>query len=368
VDDDRELLEMMRTVLERGAVHEVLIAADAEEGLAKAMTDKPEVAIVDIMMPRVDGYEMIRRLRADPTTTSIPIIVLTARGQSVDRQAALDAGAAEFLPKPVTAPELMEAIEAVLGGSTDTGAGTGITSVALLSLRGGVGATTLASNLAATLLESVGESVCLVDLSPSSGHVALQLGLRPDPNWSSLLETDSLDADTVASLLIRHASGLRILASPPIPVVGPGLARRIVVELMGFLTEWYAAIIVDTPSMLNDMAIATLDAVTQIFLMVTPEPSAVQTAVGALRALDRWSEKVQVVLNHPRPDEQWPVSAVQRLLRHTPIGTVPFDRDQAEALKTGVPLALRHPEGPLAQAVQRIVSEAIRLEGDADLT
>jgi pilus assembly protein CpaE len=368
VDDDRELLEMMRIVLERAEVHEALLAADAEEGLAIAVADKPEVAIVDIMMPRVDGYEMIRRLRAHPATASIPIIVLTARGQSVDREAALDAGAAEFLPKPATASELLAAIEAVLGGSTETGRGFDVTSVALLSLRGGVGVTTLASNLAATLLESTGESVCLLDLSPSSGHVALQLGLRPDPNWSGLLAKDSLDADIVGRLLIRHASGLWILASPPIPVLGSGLARRTVSELMDILTAQYAAIVVDTPPVLNDMAIATLDAVNQILLVVTLEPSSVQTAIGAMRALDRWSDKVRVVLNHPRPDEQWPVSALERLLRHTPIGTVPFDQDQTEALKTGVPLVMRHPEGPFAQAVRHIVSEAIRVEGAAHLS
>jgi MinD-like ATPase involved in chromosome partitioning or flagellar assembly len=129
----------------------------------------------------------------------------------------------------------------------------------------------------------------------------------------------------------------------------------------------YAVVIVDAPSVLNDMAIATLDAVTRVLLVVTPEPSSLQTAVGTMHALDRWSDKVRVVMNHPRPDEQWPVSAVERLLRHTPVGTVPFDTNQAQALKTGVPLAMRHADGPLAQAVRGIVSEAIRVEGATHL-
>jgi pilus assembly protein CpaE len=130
----------------------------------------------------MNGYEVCRQLRRNPATAQIPIIVLTARGQPVDREAALAAGADEYIAKPVTMAELLERVNRLLTSRIARRPAGG--TIAVLSLRGGVGVTTLAVNLAVTLARSSPNQVCLVDLSPSSGHDALQLGLRPDPNWS----------------------------------------------------------------------------------------------------------------------------------------------------------------------------------------
>ncbi|NLF00078.1 MAG: response regulator transcription factor, partial [Anaerolineales bacterium] len=89
IDDDVELLDMLRMVLGQSGQHEVTLIADAADGLAKALSDTPDLAIIDLMMPQMSGYELLRRLRAERQTASLPVIMLTARGQPIDRAAAM---------------------------------------------------------------------------------------------------------------------------------------------------------------------------------------------------------------------------------------------------------------------------------------
>jgi len=114
IDDSPDMLDMLSTFFERRTSHEVILAKNGKSGLDKAVETPPNLALVDVMMPGIDGYEVVRRLRADPKTRDMGIIILTARGQSVDRQAALQAGADMHLPKPVNIDVLAEAVEAVL--------------------------------------------------------------------------------------------------------------------------------------------------------------------------------------------------------------------------------------------------------------
>lgn len=366
IDDSAELLEMIRLLLERRGGHQAMLSADGTDGLAQAMADPPDLVIVDVMMPDISGYEVCRQLRANPPTASIPIIVLTARGQLVDRQAALDAGADEYLAKPVMMLELLKRVNDLLAEQAMRELCVFAGTIVLLSLRGGVGVTTLAVNLAATLAQ-VGNSLppvggtegggaaCLVDLCPSSGHAALQLGLRPEPNWSGLVQAGALDADVIEAHLLQHASGLRVLASPVFPVIEHGLSQAITRTTLSILQERHTVTIVDAPPVLDEAMIAALEAATVVGLVITAERSSIQTAVGTLRVLKQWSAKFQIILNQTTPEPQLSSGAIERALRCSPAWTIPFDPAQVEASVQGTPLALHAPSSPLAQAVQGLV-------------
>ena len=355
IDDDSELLEMMRLALEHRGGHHALLATDGEEGLAQAWADPPDLAIVDVMMPGINGYEVCRQLRANPLTASIPIMILTARGQPMDRQAALDAGADEYMAKPVRVSELLAGVDALLAKTSAAIPLLPSSNLVLLSLRGGTGVTTLAVNLAVSLVLSGNGPVCLVDLCPSSGHVALQLGLRPEPNWSSLIRTGDPGAEVIKTHLLQHSSGLRVLASPVVPTLAEGMPRTVAQSVLGVLRQQFAATIVDTSSVLSEATMTALEAATVVGLVVTAEHPSIQTTIGTLRVLRPWSAKTQVILNQTTPESQWSAEAVGRVLGTTPVGTIPFDPAQAGALKRGLPLAIQSPGAPLAQAIQRVV-------------
>src|SRR5438094_5158522 len=99
-EDEPDNREIMRTVAEDMLGHYVIVASDGETALRLDREQLPTVILMDLMMPVVDGFEAIRRLKADDATAHIPVIAITALGRTTDRQRALDIGAAGYLSKP----------------------------------------------------------------------------------------------------------------------------------------------------------------------------------------------------------------------------------------------------------------------------
>jgi DNA-binding response OmpR family regulator len=113
-DDDEDILELVTFRLERSG-YTVVQARDGEEAFQLAKDTKPDLAVLDVMMPKMDGFELTRRLRAEETTSRIPIILLTARAQDADLQQGFDAGADDYIRKPFSPQELRARVQSILG-------------------------------------------------------------------------------------------------------------------------------------------------------------------------------------------------------------------------------------------------------------
>jgi DNA-binding response OmpR family regulator len=113
VDDDEWVLRMVSTVL-RNEKHEVLTASDGEEGLATAQGTRPDLIILDVMMPRMDGWTFIKQLRSMPDFAFVPVLFLTALDSSKDRVLGFRLGADDYLPKPFQAEELVVRVATAL--------------------------------------------------------------------------------------------------------------------------------------------------------------------------------------------------------------------------------------------------------------
>ena len=123
IDDEKEIIDLIRLILARKG-YEVAGATSGDEGLAKARSWKPDLVLLDLMMPDMDGWEVFHRIRADETLAEIPVIVVTARAQSIDRVLGLHvARVNDYISKPFTPQDLIESVERVLarkaaGGET----------------------------------------------------------------------------------------------------------------------------------------------------------------------------------------------------------------------------------------------------------
>jgi DNA-binding response OmpR family regulator len=113
-DDDEDILALVSFRLER-AGYAVIVAHNGEEALELAVREQPDLAVLDVMMPKLDGFEVTRRLRAEEATSRMPIILLTARSQDADVQQGFDAGADDYVRKPFSPDELRVRVQAILG-------------------------------------------------------------------------------------------------------------------------------------------------------------------------------------------------------------------------------------------------------------
>jgi DNA-binding response OmpR family regulator len=111
-DDDPDILDLISYRLERSGC-EVLRATDGEQALELAISEKPDLAVLDVMMPKIDGYEVTRRLRANPATAGIKVILLTASAQEPDVVKGFEAGADDYMTKPFSPQELRLRLVAV---------------------------------------------------------------------------------------------------------------------------------------------------------------------------------------------------------------------------------------------------------------
>ena len=113
VEDHEEIWDFLSRRLQRRG-YEVLVATDGQAGIDRAHADRPEVMLLDMNLPVLDGWTVARRLRDDPATANVRIIALTAHAMSGDREKALAAGCDDYHPKPIDFPKLLAQIDALV--------------------------------------------------------------------------------------------------------------------------------------------------------------------------------------------------------------------------------------------------------------
>ena len=116
VEDNEMNRDMLSRRLRRRGF-EVMIAADGEQGVAMAVAERPDLILMDMSLPVLDGWEATRRLKAAPETRLIPVIALTAHAMTADKERALEAGCDDYDTKPIDLDRLLPKIQALLPGS-----------------------------------------------------------------------------------------------------------------------------------------------------------------------------------------------------------------------------------------------------------
>ncbi len=193
VDDDLDTLKLVGMMLQRQGFN-IVAAINGAQALSKVTAEKPDLILLDVMMPDIDGFEVCRRVRADPAYASTPILMFTAKTQVDDKVQGFEAGADDYLPKPTHPAELLAHVKALLGRSRQatTAAAQPVKkahTVCFIGAKGGLGTSTLAVNIAVTMAGRK-QDVILFELRPGLGIAGALLGINKPSGFTALMQNN----------------------------------------------------------------------------------------------------------------------------------------------------------------------------------
>ena len=377
IDDDLDTLRLVGLMLQRQG-YQISAATNGQQGLDKAFDEDPDLILLDIMMPDMDGYEVTRRLRSNPSTTETPILMFTAKTQMNDKVIGFEVGANDYLTKPTHPSELQARVKALLarasekkgdkpsGRDSDTGFVIGV-----ISARGGLGATTVSLNVAAGLHARSKSEVVLAETLPGRGALALELGLTASQGLADLLSQTKLadlTRDSIREVLQHHSSGINVLLASDRPrdmhLIGQNANYEAIAAKLGGLARFT---ILDLGAGLQPFTQVILPHCDVIFVVLEGNPNTIITAKAMIEDIHSFGVNIKnihpVLNNRVRSDTQLPTSQVQAKLGHEIIATLtPAPELFMQATRLQTPAMLCQPDSLTARQFGKLVDFVVERE------
>jgi len=323
----------------------------------------PDLIITDVMMPGIDGYTFVKQIRANPNTAKVPVIMLTSQSEMKDKVAGLEAGADDFISKTVSSDELELRVKALLSRNQDANLSISQSSskvYSVFSLRGGVGTTSIAVNLAIAIAQLHEIKTCLWDMALSGGQCALMLNLKPKNTLASLSDwpEGSIEESLLSSMILDHESGIALLPAPQFFEEGD-LVTRATVDLVWPPLQLIAPyIVVDAGNHFTDPIISVLERCDSILLTMAPDLASVNAAYQAMRifgemGIDR--NKVLPVINNTFPRTSLTTSKISEGLKREIFAEIPFDTiNMVKSINQGMPYFMLAPKSALCTTFSKM--------------
>ena len=360
------------------AGYTVTVATGSDDAFAKAADH--QLLILGTVGGEKSSVELCREIRATPALAAVPVMCVSATEDVEERISFLEAGADDVMARTFDARELEARVEALLLRFQRSRALTPIVStdgvtmhrarrtVAVYSPKGGVGTTTIATNIAIAAVARRPDRVVLVDLALQFGGVATLLNLDPKQTLADVVrdEASLREPELLRTYAMRHDSGLHVLAAPAAPEAAETVTPAHVTQILRTLLEGYDMVVVDAGSTLDERALAIFEAAEQVILPITPE-------IGALKAMHALIEylgeagsvglKSMFVLNDIFAREILKRRDVETFLGSKIAVELPYDPFlYLKAVNEGVPIVTGAPRSVPAERLARLGSMAFAEE------
>jgi pilus assembly protein CpaE len=376
IDDDLDTLRLVGLMLQRQG-YQIAAAANGSQGLTKALEERPDLILLDVMMPDMDGYEVTRRLRKNPTTAAIPVLMFTAKTQLDDKVTGFEVGADDYLTKPTHPTELQAHVKALLARVAPRGPGgdgghpdqRGYL-IGVLSARGGLGVSTVASNLAAALLTRSQSDVILAELTPGQGTLGMDLGAPNQKGLTEMLKGKVVEItrEKVQSALVSHNSGLKLLLASESPREVELISQIKNYEtITARLASLARFIVLDLGTGLPAFVQKLLPVCDERIVVVEGMPGAIshtRILIDEIAALGCNPASTRVVLNNrQRSEAQMSLVQVQEKLGHSIAATItPAPELFLQAARLQTPAVLAQPTNMTSQQFQKLADSIIERE------
>ena len=367
IDDEPFYYKLLNKPM-KDAGHEFEYSKTGKDGLAKVSATKPDVIIVDLRLPDISGHDILERLRRDTEFSNIPVIVITAKNELGDKLRAFELGADDYLVKPFQPEELVARMRILarrgramkIVSEMEKSDETLTTIVAVHSLRGGVGTTSVAVNLALAFNQIWAKSTLLVDAVLSAGQVAMMLNAKPRFTWEDFadIETKNIDDDLIDNIASKHSSGLSFIAAPRSPIALDTFSDEFWQIVLSKLAKQYEFIVIDAAHDFADITIQMLNAASSIVLALAPEMSSLRAAMSAMDIYDKLGfppERIRLLLNSNSSITGIRQAQIEKVLGHPIDFIIPYEPDEViRAVNFGEPFLLKNSSLPISIKIENM--------------
>jgi len=366
IDDEPFYFKLLRGALKE-AEYNLEYAKSGSEGLAKISSYEPDMLIVDLKLPEMDGFEIVKRLRQDPKFSHTPVIVITSADELSEKLKAFELGADDYLVKPFQPEELVARMgllarrgRAMQMARKEAPQKKISTVLTVHSLRGGLGCSSLVVNLGLAFYKLWGKQTLLVDGVLTAGQIALMLNAKPRATWENLVgvELENLDEMVVGEMMCLDKSGIRYIASPRYPIAADTFTNEALQLLMERMRNSNEFILVDTSHDFSDLTIQMLSMSSSILLVMAPEMASLRTTMSALEIYDRLGilpENVKIVLNNNSSNPAIKQAQLEKVLKRPMDFILPYEAGEVNrALNFGQPFILENPDLPLCLQLEKM--------------
>ncbi len=370
VDDSEETRSNIKTILAFEKRFEVIGEAEnGNEAVNIAKELRPDVVLMDINMPIMDGIKATSQISIEIPETSV--IIMSVQGEQEYLRKAMSAGAREFITKPFSSDDLIVSIMNTFEAEAKRKENIGIGRVhedikskviTVFSTKGGVGKTTISSNLAVCIARNTKKKVALIDLDLQFGDVAIMLNVTVKNTISDLIkEINILDANLLDDYLVTHFSGVKVLPAPLKPEYAEYITSSHVEKIIKTLKENYHYVIIDTSASFHETVLTSLDMSDKILMVSTldlPTIKNVKSGLDIMESLHYSKERTKIVLN--KASEQFGIKYkdFEETLKYTIWSYLPEDSATVvTSANKGFPFVMTRTETKVAKAIVGMADE-----------
>jgi pilus assembly protein CpaE len=370
VVQDLDTVHALRQVFERENYH-LAEAYEAEQALGLMAMRSVDLVIIESRLPGMSGTDLCRQIRQNPWTRNVPILMLSSRTDLDDKVAGYEAGVDDYLTKPFEPVELVHRVRILLARQGKHPRAQPVNAkrgkiIALIGTKGGVGRTTIGTNLAVALRRQSKAPVLLFDADFYFGDIALHLNLSPAHTIMDLVQRiNELDSDILEQVLIPHSSGVSVLLSPRNPEDVESIAPEHLDQMLDLITSNYDYTIIDCQAIYDERALVLLEKADAILLVIKPEVGCIknmavfsETAVKLGLSFDK---KIHIALNRAGSKSGIGTSEIERIFRRQISFQLPSAGNAVVvSVNRGIPLIMEHPNHPFSVQITRMADHFIR--------